>query len=159
VVAEGRKEAAAAPRSRRHRGWPRWRRRSKHRRATKPPTPRLAAVEAAEQALKLRVWEGGGGVEARRRRDLAGDEISPELAVGGLRGRLEGGGGPAVGGGLGRAGRRGGARATGRGWRKQAVGSALEAGALVEAWQDGAVAGGSREGRGRSVRHIQEMPL
>jgi hypothetical protein len=28
--------------------------------ATKPPTPRLAAVEAAEQALILRVWGWGG---------------------------------------------------------------------------------------------------
>jgi hypothetical protein len=54
----GQRRPTAVPRSRRHRGWPRWRWRSKHRRATKPATSRLAAVEAAEQALDLR--EGGG---------------------------------------------------------------------------------------------------
>jgi hypothetical protein len=30
----------------------------------KPPTPRLAAVEASEQALELRVWGGVGVVDA-----------------------------------------------------------------------------------------------
>jgi hypothetical protein len=70
LVTDGRNQAQAAPRSRQHRGWPRWRRRSKHRRATKPPTSRLAAVEAAEQAIELRVWGVGWGSSVPEKKRL-----------------------------------------------------------------------------------------
>jgi hypothetical protein len=94
-------------------------------------------VEAAEHAQELRVWGW----------KLAGAEDG-----GGRRGRLEGGPGRRRtdgGGGSRRAGQRGGACAAGRGWRRQAVGPAAEAGALVEAVADG---GGRRGGGWRRQR-------
>jgi hypothetical protein len=42
--------------------------------ATKPLTPRLAAVEAAEQAQKLRVVGGGGWELAGVGKEAAGEE-------------------------------------------------------------------------------------
>jgi hypothetical protein len=41
--------------------------------ATKPATPRLAAVEAAEQALELRVW-GWVGITSTGEEEVAGRE-------------------------------------------------------------------------------------
>jgi hypothetical protein len=49
----------------------------------KPPTPRLTAVEAAEQALELRVWAWDAGV-------LGGGELAGVEDEGSRRGRLEG---------------------------------------------------------------------
>jgi hypothetical protein len=50
--------------------------------ATKPPMPRLATVEAAEQSLDLRVWGGVLG--------FGGGELVGVGDGGGQRGRLEG---------------------------------------------------------------------
>jgi hypothetical protein len=67
----------------------------------KPPTPRLTAVEAAEQALELRVWAWDAGV-------LGGGELAGVEDEGGRRGRLEGWlGATAAGGGGGLRGRGG----------------------------------------------------
>jgi hypothetical protein len=47
-------------------------------RATKPPTPRLAAVEAAEQAQNLRVV--GGGSSPAPEKEAAGEGENREIA-------------------------------------------------------------------------------
>jgi hypothetical protein len=49
--------------------------------AMKPPTPRLPAVEAAEQALEIRVWGWGAGVLV-----FGGGELAGVRDGGGCRG-------------------------------------------------------------------------